>query len=168
MTKTPLPSSLARTLGFALAGFLVVVDQSTKAWARAQLDEPVDLGPFLNLILGFNRGVSFGLLSADGDAGRWLLVTVTGLIAAAMLVEIGRSRRQSMIFALALVAGGALGNIVDRVRSGAVTDFIDVHIGKAHWPTFNLADAAIVLGVAALIFLSARYARDDGAVEIRR
>ena len=73
-----------------------------------------------------------------------------------------------MIFALALVAGGALGNIVDRVRSGAVTDFIDVHIGKAHWPTFNLADAAIVLGVAALIFVSARNARDDGAVEIRR
>jgi signal peptidase II len=155
----------SRALAFALVALVVLLDQLTKGWARAQLANPLDLGPVLDLSLAFNRGVSFGLFSADGAAGRWILVAATGAVAAAMLIGIARARRAGMAIALALIAGGALGNIVDRIRHGAVTDFIDVHLGAAHWPTFNLADSAIVLGVAALVILTAgKSTREDGAL----
>jgi signal peptidase II len=164
MADPPSPRS-GKALAFALVPLVVLLDQLTKGWARMQLANPLDLGPVLNLGLSFNRGVSFGLFSADGEAGRWFLVAATGAVAAAMLIGITRVRRTGMAIALALIAGGALGNIADRVRQGAVTDFIDVHLGGAHWPTFNLADAAIVLGVATWLVLSARKSSEgDGAL----
>lgn len=139
----------------ALAVVVTGIDQFTKAWAKT-LAVPVEIAPVLNLDLSFNRGVTFGLLSAEGDAGRWLLVALTGAIAVAVLVVAWRTRRMPLALALGAVAGGALGNIIDRVRQGAVTDFIDLHVGDWRWPTFNLADAAIVCGVAVLLWMTAR------------
>lgn len=145
-----------RGLGLVLVGAVLGLDQVTKAWARAHLSSPVDLGPMLSLRLGFNPGITFGLLPADGSAARWLLVAMTGVVAIAVLIGMWRTRRGALIAPLALIAGGALGNIVDRVRQGGVTDFIDAHLGDARWPTFNLADVAIVVGVGLLLALLAR------------
>lgn len=142
----------------ALATVVAVIDQLTKAWAKT-LTAPAEIAPFLNLDLSFNRGVTFGLLSADGQMGRWLLVALTTAIAAAVLIAAWRTRRLPLALALGAVAGGAIGNIVDRVRQGAVTDFIDFHLGEWRWPTFNLADAAIVCAVAVLVWLSLRSER---------
>lgn len=145
-----------KSAALALVALVVLLDQSTKAWARASLTDLIDIGPILNLRLAFNPGITFGLFAGNGDAGRWILVAATGAVAAAMLVGILRTRRPGLSLGLALIAGGAVGNIIDRVRDGAVTDFIDVHLGAAHWPTFNLADAAILLGVAVLLAVSGR------------
>ncbi|MFT4956315.1 MAG: signal peptidase II [Brevundimonas sp.] len=144
-----------RLASVALALAAVGIDQLTKAWART-LTAAIEVAPFLNLDLSFNRGVTFGLLSADSDMGRWLLVALTGAVAATVLVAAWRTRRLPLALALGAVAGGAVGNIIDRVRQGAVTDFIDFYVGAWRWPTFNLADAAIVCGVAVLFWLTAR------------
>jgi lipoprotein signal peptidase len=143
-----------RLAAVALAIIVAGVDQLAKAWALT-LTTPVQVAPFLNLEFGFNRGVTFGLLSSDSDAGRWLLVALTAAVAAAVLTAAWRARHRPVALALGAIAGGALGNIVDRIRQGAVTDFIDFHLGDWRWPTFNLADAAIVCGVAALLWISA-------------
>lgn len=144
-----------RPAAVVLAIGVIGVDQLAKAWART-LTAPVEIAPFLNLHLSFNRGVTFGLLSADGEAGRWLLVALTGAVAAAVLVAVWRTRRLAPALALGAVAGGALGNIADRIRLGAVTDFIDLHLAGRHWPTFNLADSAIVIGLALVLFDASR------------
>lgn len=142
-----------RLAAVALAIVVTGVDQLAKAWALT-LTAPVEVAPFLNLALGFNRGVTFGLLSSDSDAGRWFLVALTAAVAAAVLTAAWRTRHRRIALALGAIAGGALGNIVDRIRQGAVTDFIDFHLEDWRWPTFNLADAAIVCGVAALLWTS--------------
>ncbi len=128
------------------------LDQATKAGALSALTPgvPFSLAPGLDLTLGFNRGVVFGLFASDTTAGRLLLIAVTGGIVLALLAWAIRERRPVVRIALGLVVGGAVGNLVDRIRSGAVTDFIDVHLGGLHWPAFNLADAAICVGVTIL------------------
>ncbi|PZU71814.1 signal peptidase II [Brevundimonas sp.] len=140
-----------QAVAFALAALITVLDQVAKAAARAQLDAPVDLAPFLSLRLGFNPGVTFGLFAGSGDAGRWALSVVAFVIIGALLTWIWRTRSAVTAVAAGFIAGGATGNLLDRLRFGAVTDFIDLHWGEAHWPTFNLADAAIVCGVALLL-----------------
>lgn len=141
-------------LGLTLA--VLAIDQATKHLARSYLSETTSLGPFLDLRLGFNTGVSFGLFAGAGDLGRWILVAGTLAVALWMLVWMWREPRLAVAAPLALIAGGALGNIVDRVRMGGVTDFIDAHVGNAHWPTFNLADTAITVGVAWLLLTTLR------------
>lgn len=143
-----------RSLCAMLTLAVLTIDQATKLLARTQLGEPISLGPFLDLHLSFNTGVTFGLFAGAGDFGRWSLIVGTAAVALWLLTWMWRERRLGVAAPLALVAGGALGNIVDRLRDGAVTDFIDAHIGDAHWPTFNLADTAIVLGIAWLLFNS--------------
>ncbi|MCK5909228.1 MAG: signal peptidase II [Caulobacter sp.] len=145
-----------RTLATGLILGVLVADQVTKLMARTHLADPVALGPLLNIQLGFNTGVSFGLFAGAGDLGRWLLVAGTGAVALWLLTWMWRESRLVVAAPLALIAGGALGNIIDRVRMGGVTDFIDVHFGNAHWPTFNLADTAITIGVAWLLLASLR------------
>jgi len=87
--------------------------------------------------------------------GRWALSAVAFLIIGVLLTWIWRTRSAVTAVAASLIAGGALGNLLDRLRSGAVTDFIDLHWGDAHWPTFNLADAALTLGIVILLVASA-------------
>ena len=132
-----------------------VVDQTTKAAALAAAPVLAETGievlPFFNLVLTFNRGVTFGLLATDHPAGRWLLT----LLAVAVVLGLGawlvRARDRMQASALGLIIGGAIGNVVDRLRQGAVTDFLDFHVQGYHWPAFNLADSAIVIGVLLLI-----------------
>ncbi|WP_375600321.1 signal peptidase II [Devosia sp. Naph2] len=133
---------------------IIGADTSTKEAALLYLEgQVVPVLPMLNLTLGFNRGVSFGLLSADGPAGWWGLVLLTFVVSMFVGWLWYRSRRPLERFAYAAILGGALGNLADRLPDGAVTDFIDLHAGGWHFPTFNLADVAISIGVV-LLFVS--------------
>ena len=140
-----------QAIAFGLAALVVTLDQITKALARARLETVVDLAPVLALRLGYNPGVTFGLFAGSGAAGRWALSGVALLIISALVAWIWRTRSATTAVAASLLVGGAAGNLLDRLRFGAVTDFIDLHWDDAHWPTFNLADAAIVCGVGLLL-----------------
>ncbi|HEX7886036.1 MAG TPA: signal peptidase II [Phenylobacterium sp.] len=151
-----------RTLCWTLSLAVLAVDQSTKLLARTHLADPIALGPLMNLRLGFNTGVTFGLFAGAGELGRWILLAGTAAVALWLSVWMWREARLSIAAPLALIVGGALGNILDRLRRGAVTDFIDAHIGSMHWPTFNLADSAIVFGVGWLVLASLRRGPPEG------
>jgi signal peptidase II len=138
-------ASRAWRLAGALCGLVVVIDQAAKALIEANLvpGEHVDvLGP-LSLTLTHNRGVAFGL--ASGGGATLVALTVVALLFVGILFA-RNPTRPGMWIAVGLLAGGALGNLADRVRAGAVTDYIDV----LSWPPFNLADVAITLGVVVL------------------
>jgi signal peptidase II len=141
-------------LAGALCGLVVVLDQVAKAVVEANLvpGEQVDvLGP-LTLTLAHNRGVAFGLASNGGEA--LIALTVVALIFVGVLFARDPARR-GMSIAVGLLVGGALGNLVDRVRAGEVTDYVDV----LSWPPFNLADVSITLGVVALALVYMREER---------
>lgn len=144
--------------GYAIAAVVFGVDQLVKYWVTAILDlrarGVVGIVPGLELAWVENSGVSMGLLRADGATGRWLLVAATLAIAVAVAVWIAREANRIDTVALGLVLGGALGNIVDRVRFGYVVDFIDAYWGSAHFYVFNVADAAITIGVIVLLLRS--------------
>jgi signal peptidase II len=112
----------------------------------------IELLPIFDLRFVANRGISMGFLSADSETERWLLVALTVVIATTVVVWLWRERRRFDVVALGLVLGGALGNIVDRVRIGHVVDFLDLHFGGWHpFLVFNVADAAITIGVLLLV-----------------
>lgn len=145
--------------GLVFVVLAFAVDQVTKGVALAAvpaLTHGIEVLPFLDLVLLHNRGVTFGLLASDHPAGRWLLILLTGTITVALLVWLRRAQSRTQAAALGLIIGGALGNLMDRLRHGAVTDFLDFHVQGYHWPAFNLADSGIVLGVALLLITELR------------
>ena len=143
---------------------VVIVDQGTKLAAMALLDpaSSVAVVPTLNLVLAYNPGAAFSLLSTAGGWQRWLFIGLAVVICVFIihwLRHLPRHARRTP-FALTLVLGGAVGNVIDRVRLGAVVDFIDFHVGDWHWPAFNVADSAICVGAALLVLGTFR--RDAG------
>ena len=146
--------------GLVLLGCLSLLvvfaaDQASKTWILDGLQLPllgrVDLLPVLSLTMVWNQGVTFGMFRADGPAGALLLVGVAIAIVAALAVWLWRADSRLVAISLGAIAGGAVGNVLDRLRFGAVVDFIYFHVGSFSWYVFNLADAAIVCGVAALV-----------------
>jgi signal peptidase II len=145
-----------RTLAFTIAALVFLFDQLTKYVVTypLQLERrgSMKLLEFFDLRWVENYGVSMGFLTASSDTGRWLLVLLTAAISAGVVVWIGREKRRDDALALALVLGGAVGNIVDRVRYGYVVDFADLHFGEWRpFLIFNVADAAITIGVLLLL-----------------
>lgn len=141
----------------AAAGLVALLDQLTKLWALAALapHRPVAVLPFLSWTLVFNQGAAFSFLAGAGGWQRWLLAGAALAIAAVLLVWLARlpARGQRLEkAALALVLGGALGNLIDRLARGHVVDFVDLHWGSWHFPAFNLADSAITLGAFLLLW----------------
>lgn len=144
----------ARRLGFVIAAIIFIADQALK-WLvmgplalRDRFMQQIELVPFFRLTWAENRGISLGLFTADSDMGRWALVGVTALIACGVIFWIMKETAKGDILALGAVLGGALGNIVDRVRLGYVADYADLHFGDFRpFMIFNLADAAISIGV---------------------
>ncbi|MGL6209535.1 MAG: signal peptidase II [Paracoccaceae bacterium] len=134
----------------------VLADQFTKAAVLSALSpgNPVAVLPGVNLTLGFNTGASFGLLGGVMAGKPFLMVAMTGAVTLAFAVLAFRARHRLERLGLAMIIGGALGNIIDRLRQGKVTDFLDLYWRDWHWPAFNVADIAITLG-AACILLSA-------------
>ena len=147
----------ARALGFAVALVIFLLDQLTK-WivtgplGVSRLGDQMVLLPIFNLTFTENNGISLGLLNATTELGRWMLVALTGAIAIGVAVWIGREKARFDKAALGLVLGGALGNIIDRIRHGYVVDFADLHFGGFRpFLVFNVADAAISIGVVILL-----------------
>ena len=159
--KRAIMADRLRPGGFLLLALLVLVlDQASKAWVMAvfQPYEVVPVLPVFNLTLVFNEGAAFSFLSNAGGWQRWFFVGLTSLISLGLLVWLLRLEAGERLtgLALALILGGALGNLVDRLRLGRVTDFLDFHWQGWHWPAFNLADSAITLGVMLMLLASVR------------
>ena len=146
----------ARALGFAIAFAIFVADQLTKAIVTGPLNlqavGQIYIVPIFNLTWTENYGISLGLLNASTDTGRWLLVALTSAIAVGVAYWIGREKARWDQAALGMILGGALGNILDRIRHGYVVDFADLHFGSFRpFLVFNVGDAAISIGVAILL-----------------
>lgn len=143
------------TIGISAAATVLIADQASKWWVREVLHLPargsLPILPVLNLTMVWNRGVTFGLLNSAGPWAAPLLVLGALGIVAALGVWLRRAERGLVAVALGAIAGGAVGNVIDRLRFGAVVDFIHAHAFGWSWYVFNVADAAIVCGVAALI-----------------
>lgn len=137
-------------LGFVIAASSLVADQVSKSIAHGfvRLHGSLDLLPGFTIVASTNRGVAFGLADQAGP----LVLVVIGLgLTAALIAWLLKTQSLPQAIGLGLAIGGALGNVFDRVRLGAVRDFLDLYWGDHHWPTFNLADVAIVSGLALLV-----------------
>ena len=145
--------SLARWVGLALV--VTLADQASKRWVTAWMgSDPIRrVNDYFDLVLAHNQGAAFSLLA---DASGWQRYFFSGIAVAALLfigILIVRHRdNRRFCLGLSLIMGGALGNLVDRVLLGTVTDFVQWHVGQHYWPAFNLADSAITLGVAVLLW----------------
>ena len=139
-----LPSALTAAV------LVAVLDQASKWWIVEKLMQPpriVPLTPFLDLVLVHNRGITFGMFNNGGSLQPLLLTALAIVIAAGLLVWLKGVTRCWVATAIGAILGGAIGNVLDRLRLGAVVDFIDAHIGDWHWPAFNVADSAISVAV---------------------
>ncbi|MCW9088241.1 MAG: signal peptidase II [Gammaproteobacteria bacterium] len=143
-----------------VSGVVIVLDQLTKLWAGSALSyaEPVPVIPFFNLTLLHNTGAAFSFLSTAGGWQRWFFALTAVVVSAILLAWLKRLKPGQMwlALALALVLGGALGNVIDRLYFGYVIDFLDFYYNNWHWPAFNIADSAIFIGALMLIIDSLR------------
>lgn len=137
---------------------VIITDQVSKYWALEHLTDEYakTICSVLDLRLALNHGVAFSLFYTKGIQTPMLLIGLTGLLSIFVLYLLIQARDNRHVFAYALILGGALANIWDRVRLGAVIDFIDVHIASYHWPIFNLADSFICIGAFILILYNHR------------
>ena len=150
----------ARRLGLAIVLVVFLADQALKLWLLFGLHlaetGPFAVTPFMNIVLAWNRGISYGLFQQHSDLGRWALVLISIVAAVWLWRWMWREERSLTVVSLALVVGGALGNGLDRAVYGAVVDFVHLHCGSFSWYIFNIADAAIVVGVVGLLYESFR------------
>lgn len=139
--------------GLDLGTWLVTRISADEIFARGEdVYRNIIVAPFLNIVMVWNKGVSFGLFSADGLFNKYALIVVALLVSGFMAFGLYRATRKPAAIAFALIIGGAIGNVIDRFRFGAVADFVDVHVNNWHWPAFNIADSAIVIGACLLVY----------------
>lgn len=153
-------------LGLLAAAAVLLLDQAVK-WLMlevADMDGPprrfIEVTGFFNLVMVWNRGVSFGLFYDGAESMRWVLIAVALAITVGLLVWLRRVDRWPLALSIGLVIGGAVGNVVDRLRFGAVADFFEFHVSGYYWPAFNVADSAITIGVV-LIVADSLFGRQD-------
>ncbi len=146
----------------AMAALVLLLDQLTKAWIISTLrihESFAVIGGFFNITHVRNPGAAFGFLAGASPAFRYvffLAVTVAAIVLILHYLRTTRIEDLSLVFSLALILAGAVGNLIDRVRFGEVVDFLDVYVGAYHWPAFNVADAAITTGAAILMAILLR------------
>jgi signal peptidase II len=159
-------------VGYLVASLGVyLMDQASKAWAvrRVRFEDRTIIRGALDFVYAENRGIAFGQLQEGGQFGRWFFVVLASAAAIAVLFYFFRTPRNDdrVLGACALLLAGILGNLTDRVRLGFVVDFILLHAGSYHWPTFNVADASISIGALLLaydlIFANRKAKEDSGA-----
>jgi signal peptidase II len=146
---TPRPFSRL-PIALLAAAVVAALDQASKWWIVEKLMQPprvVPLTPFLDLVLVHNRGITFGMFNSGGSLQPLLFTALAVVIAAGLLIWLRGVTRCWVATAIGAILGGAVGNVLDRLRLGAVVDFIDAHIGGWHWPAFNVADSAISVAV---------------------
>lgn len=154
---------------YLIAAFAVyLMDQASKGWAvrRLRFEDRTVLNGVLDFVYAENRGIAFGQLQDGGAFGRWFFVVLAAAAAIAVLSYFFRTPRNDdrILGACALLLAGIAGNLTDRVRLGFVIDFILLHAGEYHWPTFNVADASICIGALLLAYdliFGSRKAKDD-------
>jgi signal peptidase II len=147
-------------LGLVVAVAAAAIDQASKLWLIFVTDlgarGTVALTPFLDLVLTWNRGISYGLFPQEGPLGQWALLALKAIAAVLLWIWLARASTRLTAVALGLIIGGAVGNALDRLAYGAVADFVLFHLTTESfnfkWYVFNLADAAIVVGVAGLLY----------------
>ena len=146
----------ASQCGALVALLVFVADRASKWWIVDILDlanrKPVEIFPFLDLAMVWNKGISLGLFQTDNAAGQWILIGLTSAVSVAIGYWLYQAKSNFLSVALGLVLGGAIGNIWDRIQYGAVADFFHFHMGAWSFYVFNVADAAITLGVILLIW----------------
>ena len=139
---------------FGLAGLVVLLDQLTK-WVvleNIRFGETIYVAPFWNWVLTYNPGAAFSFLADQPGWQRWLFTVLALAVAGWIALELRKHPEQRLLsLALALIMGGALGNVIDRVRFGAVVDFVQWHAAGYYWPAFNVADSAITVGAILLV-----------------
>jgi signal peptidase II len=148
--------------GLAIAATVCVVDQALKLWLlfvyRLGDRGVVAIAPFVDFVLTWNRGISYGWFQQDGPLGQWALLAFKAVAVALLWIWLARVASRPTALALGLIVGGALGNAIDRIAYGAVADFVLLHIEtttwRFNWYVFNFADVAIVAGVAVLLYES--------------
>jgi signal peptidase II len=148
---------IAWRIGYLICAVgIYLVDQSSKAWAvrRLRFQDVTVIRGVLDFVYAENRGIAFGQLQEGGAFGRWFFVVLAAAAALAVLVYFFRTPRSDdrILGACALLLAGIAGNLTDRARLGFVVDFIQLHAGQYHWPTFNLADASISFGALLLAY----------------
>lgn len=155
---------------FLLAGLVVLLDQYTKGLASSELAyaRPVEIFSWFNLTLQHNTGAAFSFLSDAGGWQRWFFTVIAAVISIGLVVWLSLAERGQWLLglSLALILGGAIGNLWDRVLLGYVVDFISVHYGGWYFPAFNIADSAITLGAGCMLldsFLATRRSHPDGS-----
>ena len=163
MTDDPSDGAGRLRQGLGLALVILLLDQALKALIlHVVFDLPPPIGPqswhppiaitgFFNLVMVWNPGISFGLLDGGGAWTRWALTGLAAAVVIGLTIWLRRVDRGHLAVAIGLVIGGAVGNVIDRLRFGAVADFLDFHLFGYHWYAFNIADSAIVIGVAVLL-----------------
>jgi signal peptidase II len=157
-------------VGLVAAVIAAALDQAAKLWLLYGFDLTgrgrVPVTSFLDLVLAWNTGISYGLFQQSGPLGQWALLALKVIAVALLLIWLVRTRSRLSGLALGLIVGGAVGNAIDRLAHGAVMDFVLLHITTATWTfqwyVFNLADAAIVAGVIGLMYESL-FAQQDAA-----
>jgi len=138
-----------------LSSLLIVLDQASKWFMVSWLSlyETVAVIPFFNLTMAHNTGAAFSFLAQAGGWQRWFFVGLTVIISTGLIIWLKKlsSAAKLEAISISMILGGAIGNVIDRLCHGYVIDFLDVYYGSYHWPTFNIADSAIVVGAALLI-----------------
>lgn len=150
----------ALRIGLFAATVALIADQATKLWLLYVFELGrrgiVEVGPFFNLVLAWNTGISYGWFQTDSASGQWLLLTFKVAAVTALAIWMARSHTRLATISLGLIIGGAIGNAIDRFAYGAVVDFVLLHLrigGKLYnWYIFNIADVAIVAGVIGLLY----------------
>jgi signal peptidase II len=144
--------------GFAAAIVVAILDQLSKAAilryfapGDCSLPRRESITSFLNLVLTCNRGMSFGLFNQGAGLNVALFSLIAAAIVAVLVYWLSRADSPFLAVSIGLVIGGAIGNVIDRIRLGAVVDFLDFYVASFHWPAFNIADSAICVGVAAML-----------------
>jgi signal peptidase II len=160
-SNIPIAKSGIRWLWIAL--LIIVADQLTKVWIQRSLElyETIEVLPVLNIYHTFNRGAAWSFLATADGWQRWMFSLLAIGVSVALIVWLRRLATASqplLVAGLVLIVGGALGNLIDRLYLGHVVDFISVHWGDAYFPAFNVADSAISVGAALVIFESLREA----------
>ena len=158
------PTSV-RAQGLSLAALTIILDQLTKWWILTDVMNPprvIEVLPFANIVLVWNRGVSFGMFNTASDHGPLILAGLAIAISIVLLIWLLRGPERTVGLGIGLILGGAIGNVIDRFIHGAVVDFVDLHVAGAHWPAFNVADSAITVG-AVLLILDSLFHRDKSS-----
>ena len=143
-----------RVMALGIIVAILILDQASKYWILGSVMQPprvIEVTSFFNIVLAWNRGVSFGMFNTDSTYGPMLLTGLAVGIVCVLAVWLWKAQTRVTVISIALVIGGAAGNVIDRLQYGAVVDFLDVHGFGYHWPAFNVADSAICVGASILV-----------------